>query len=136
MVITLISRGKLTNIRVILNIGAKVSVITLNTVLRFEIPITYSFKIALRTIIKNKSRFIRFINNITVIVGNTIIKTRFYIINYFRIKVILSFLFIRKARVIFTYSRNKKDKPVFTLLYNPRTRNIISIKTNIKTEKA
>jgi hypothetical protein len=50
--------------------------------------------------------------------------------------VVLGFLFIQKARVIFRYPRDKEDRPVFTLLYNPRTRDIISIKTNTETEKA
>jgi hypothetical protein len=47
VIIILIGRGKLINIRVILNIKAKVSIISLNIALRFKIPITYSIKIAL-----------------------------------------------------------------------------------------
>jgi hypothetical protein len=47
VIIILISRGKLANIRVILNTKAKVSVISLNIALRFEILITYNIKIAL-----------------------------------------------------------------------------------------
>jgi hypothetical protein len=47
VIITLVSRGKLTNIRVILNTKAKVSIISLNIALRFEIPITYSIRMAL-----------------------------------------------------------------------------------------
>jgi hypothetical protein len=47
VIITLIGRGKLANIRVILNIRAKVSIISLNIALRFKIPITYSTRIAL-----------------------------------------------------------------------------------------
>ena len=47
VIITLVSKGKLINIRAILNIKAKVSIISLNIALRFEIPITYSIKIAL-----------------------------------------------------------------------------------------
>jgi hypothetical protein len=49
--------------------------------------------------------------------------------------VVLGFLFIRKARVIFKYPRDKEDGLVFILLCDPRTRDIISIKTNIETEK-
>jgi hypothetical protein len=45
-------------------------------------------------ITRDKSRFVGFIDNIAIIIGNTIIKTRFYIIDSFRIKVILGFLFI------------------------------------------
>jgi hypothetical protein len=47
VIITLAGRGKLTNIRVTLNIRAKVSVISLNIALRFKIPITYSTGITL-----------------------------------------------------------------------------------------
>jgi hypothetical protein len=47
VIITLVSRGKLANIRATLNTRAKVSVISLNIALRFKIPITYSTKIAL-----------------------------------------------------------------------------------------
>jgi hypothetical protein len=50
--------------------------------------------------------------------------------------VVLGFLFIQKARVIFRYPRDKEDKPVFVLLCDPRTRDITSVKTNIETEKA
>jgi len=75
-------------------------------------------------------------NNIAIIIGNTIVRTRFYIIKSPRIKVVLGFLFIQKARVTFRYLKDKEDRPVFTLLYNPRTKVITSIKTNTKTEKA
>ena len=47
VIIIIIGRGKLINIRVILNIKAEVNYISLNIVLRFKIPITYSIKIAL-----------------------------------------------------------------------------------------
>jgi hypothetical protein len=47
VIITLASRGKLTNIRATLNIKAKVSVISLNIALRFKILIIYSTKMAL-----------------------------------------------------------------------------------------
>ena len=94
VIITIISRGKLADIRATLNTRIEVSYISLNVVLRFKIPITHSTKIALRTIIRTKSRFIRFIDNITVIIGNTIVKTRFYIIESPRIKVVLRFPFI------------------------------------------
>jgi hypothetical protein len=47
VIITLVGKGKLINIRVILNTKAKVSVISLNIALRFKILITYSTKIAL-----------------------------------------------------------------------------------------
>jgi hypothetical protein len=47
VIITIIGRGKLTNIRAILNTRAEVSYISLNAVLRFKILITYSTRIAL-----------------------------------------------------------------------------------------
>jgi hypothetical protein len=46
VIITLVSKGKLANIRAILNTKAKVSVISLNIALRFKILITYNTKIA------------------------------------------------------------------------------------------
>jgi predicted metalloprotease with PDZ domain len=47
VIITIAERGKLTNIRVILDTRAEVSCISLNVVLRFKILITYSTGIAL-----------------------------------------------------------------------------------------
>ena len=47
VIITLVSKGKLVNIKATLNIKAKVSIISLNIALRFEIPITYSIRMAL-----------------------------------------------------------------------------------------
>jgi hypothetical protein len=47
VIITIVERGKLTNVRVILDTRAEVSYISLNIVLRFKILITYSTRIAL-----------------------------------------------------------------------------------------
>jgi hypothetical protein len=47
VIITIVGRGKLTNVRVILDTRAEVSCISLNVVLRFKILITYSTRIAL-----------------------------------------------------------------------------------------
>jgi hypothetical protein len=47
VIITLINRSKLINIRAILNIKIKVSIISFNIALRFEILITYSIKMSL-----------------------------------------------------------------------------------------
>ena len=47
VIITLIRRAKLANIRATLNIGAEVSVITLDAAKRFEILVTHSLGIAL-----------------------------------------------------------------------------------------
>ena len=136
VIITIIGRGKLTDVRVILDTGVEVSYISLDVVLRFEILITYSTRIALRTIIRTKSKFVGFTDNVAVIIKNTIVRTRFYIIESPGIKVVLGFLFIQKAKVIFRYLKDEEDGPVFILLCDLRTRVIISVKTNIKTEKA
>jgi len=87
-------------------------------------------------IIGTKSRFVGFADNVAVIIGNTIVRTRFYIIESPGIKVVLGFLFIQKARVTFRYPKDEEDGPVFALLCDPRTRVITSVKTNIKIEKA
>jgi hypothetical protein len=47
VIITIIGRGKLINIRATLDTRAEVNCISLNIVLRFKIPITYSTRIAL-----------------------------------------------------------------------------------------
>jgi hypothetical protein len=47
VIITLVNKSKLINIRVIFNIKVEVSVISLNIALRFKILITYSIKISL-----------------------------------------------------------------------------------------
>jgi len=94
VIITITDRGKLTDIRVILNTGAEVSYISLDAVLKFEISITYSTRITLRTIIKTKSKFVGFIDNVAVTIKNTIVRTRFYIIESLGIKVVFGFLFI------------------------------------------
>jgi hypothetical protein len=46
VIITLISKGKLINIKAILNTKAKVSIISFNIALKFKILITYNIKIA------------------------------------------------------------------------------------------
>ena len=94
VIITIIGRGKLTDIRAILDTGAEVSCISLDAVLRFEILITHSTRIALRTIIRTKFKFVGFIDNVAVIIKNIVVRTRFYIIESPRIKVVLGFLFI------------------------------------------
>jgi hypothetical protein len=94
VIITIIGRGKLIDVRAILDTGVEVNCISLDAVLRFEIPITYSTGIALRTIIRTKSKFVGFIDNVIVTIKNTIVRTRFYIIKSLGIKVVLGFLFI------------------------------------------
>ena len=95
--ITLTKRAKLIDVRVTLDTRVEVSVIILDATIRFEILITYSLGIALRTIISNKSRFVSFVDNVLVIIRNSVVRTRFYIIDYPRIKIILRFPFFRKV---------------------------------------
>jgi|SRR6266487_1099419 len=94
VIITLTGRAKLADVRATLNTGVEVSVITLDAVKRFEILVTYSSGMALQTIIRNKSRFIGFANNVLVTISNIVVRTQFYIIDCLGIKVILGFLFI------------------------------------------
>ena len=94
VIITITGKGKLIDIRATLDTGAEVSYISLDAVLKFEISITYSTRITLRTIIKTKSKFVGFIDNVAVTIKNTIVRTRFYIIESPGIKVVLRFLFI------------------------------------------
>ena len=110
--------------------------IILDTILWFEILIIYSSSIVLRTIIRDRLRFIGFVDNISITIRNSIIWTWFYIIDYSRIKVILRFPFIYKTRVILRYLSNYKDRLVYILFCDLITREIISIKTNTKTENA
>ncbi len=135
VIIILIRRAKLADVRATLDTGAEVSVIILDAAKRFEIPVTYSSGMALQTIVRNKSRFVGFTNNVLVIIGNIVVRTQFYIIDCLGIKVILGFPFIQKARVIFRYSRDEEDGPVFALLCDPRTGDITSVKTNTETER-
>jgi hypothetical protein len=46
VIIILVGKGKLTNIKAILNTKAKVSIISLNIALRFKVPIIYSIRMA------------------------------------------------------------------------------------------
>jgi len=47
VIITIVGRGKLANIRAILDTRVEVNYISLNTILRFKILITYSIRMAL-----------------------------------------------------------------------------------------
>jgi hypothetical protein len=136
VVITLTGRAKLSDVRATLDTGAEVSVITLDAATRFEIPITYSSGMALRTIIGSKSRFVGFSDNVPVTIGNSIVRTRFYIMDCPGIKIILGFPFFRKARITFRYPRDDEGGPVYALLNDPRTGDITSVKTNPETQKS
>ena len=101
-----------------------------------KLPITRSQTIALKTITGVKSRFVSFINNITVTIGNYVINNRFYIINAPSIKVILGFLFFRKAKVLFRYPRDYNRGIVLAQFWDQRLRDITTVKTNDATEDA
>ena len=116
IVVILAKRFKLVNIKTTLNFKTKISVITLKVILKVNISITRNNNIALKTIIKTKSKFVNFANNLPVIIKNAFIKTRFYIINTFSFKLILSFLFIRKTKLTFRYFKNTVDKLVFVCI--------------------
>ena len=73
MMIILIKRTKLINVKAIFNIKVKVNIIMLDVIICFKILIIYSLEMTLRIIINNKFRFIRFINNILVIIKNSIV---------------------------------------------------------------
>src|SRR6266536_6058109 len=94
VIITLIGRAKLADVRATLDTGVEVSVIILDVAKRFEILVTYSLGMALQTIVRNKSRFVGFTDNVLVIIGNTVVRTWFYIMDCLGIKVILGFSFI------------------------------------------
>ena len=64
---------KLINVKAIFNTKVKVNIIILNIVIYFKILITYSLKITLKIIFNNKSRFIKFIDNVLIIIKNLII---------------------------------------------------------------
>ena len=71
--ITMTKRAKLIDVKATFNIKAKVNIIILNVTMRFKILITYSLKMTLKTILNNKFRFIRFIDNISIIIKNSIV---------------------------------------------------------------
>ena len=71
--ITMTKRTKLIDVKATLDTEAEVNVITLDAAMRFEILITYSLGIALKIILGNKSRFIEFIDNVSIIIKNLII---------------------------------------------------------------
>ena len=91
--VTIPENTKISNVRITFNNGAEVSCITLETAIRLGLPITKSQSMALKTITKTKSRFISYTNNIAIIIGNLVIRIRFYIINIPDTKIILSFPF-------------------------------------------
>ena len=57
----------------LLNIKVEDNIIIFNIAIYFKILIIYSLRITLRIIINNKSKFIRFIDNVFIIIKNLII---------------------------------------------------------------
>ena len=71
--ITITKRVKLINIKATFDIKAKVNIIILNVAICFKILIIYSLRIVLKTILSNKFKFIKFIDNVLIIIKNLII---------------------------------------------------------------
>ena len=67
---------------------------------------------ALKIIIKIKSRFISYADNIAITVEDLVIRTWFYIIDILGTKIILGFPFFRKARFSFWYLLDKEGELV------------------------
>ena len=101
IVVTIPGNTKINNVRATFNSGAEVNYITLETTIRLSLPITKSQSIALKIITRIKSCFIGYADNIAITIGNLVVRIWFYIINILGIKIILSFLFFRKARLSF-----------------------------------
>ena len=114
IMITIFGNTKISNVKATLDNETEVNYITLETAIRLSLSITKSQSIALKTIIKIKSRFIGYINNIAITIGNLVIRIRFYIINILSTKIILSFPFFRKAKLSFRYPLDKESKSVLT----------------------
>jgi len=71
--IIITKRAKLIDVKAILNIKAKVNIIIFNIIIYFKILITYNLRIALKTIFSNKSKFVKFIDNVLIIIKNSIV---------------------------------------------------------------
>ena len=91
---------------------------------------------ALKIIIGTKSCFIGYADNIAIIVGNLVIRTRFYIIDIPGTKIILSFLFFRKARLFFRYPSDEEGGLVLAQLWNHRLVRDLVVQTNFTTHEA
>jgi hypothetical protein len=120
LVVTIPGNTKVSNVRATLDSGAEVSYMTLNTAARLGLPITRSHNMALKTITRIKSKFTRYANNITVSVGDLVVRTRFYIIDILGIKIILGFPFFRQVRVSFRYPSDEEGGIVLAQLWNAR----------------
>jgi len=101
IVVTIPENTKISDVRATLNSEVEVSCITLKTAIRLGLSITKSQSMALKIIIKTKSRFISYVDNITITIENLVIRIWFYIINIPSTKIILGFPFFRKARLSF-----------------------------------
>jgi hypothetical protein len=134
VVCTLTGRTKLTDVRAVLDTGAEVSVMSYEAAHKFEIPVTMSTTMTLRTITGSKSKFVGFADNVAVTIGNTVVRTRFYIMNTPGLKVLLGFPFFRKARVTLRYPSDYEGGPVHAHFIDPGTGKITTVRTNDETE--
>ena len=110
--VTILKNIKISNVKVTFNNKTEISYITLETAIRLGLLIIKNQSMALKIIIKTKSRFINYTNNIAIIIRNLVIRIWFYIINILDIKIILGFPFFRKARLSFQYPLDKENEPV------------------------
>ena len=106
--VTIFGNIKISDMKATFNSGIEVSYITLEMAIRLGLLITKNQSIALKTITKIKSYFIGYADNIAITIKDLVIRTRFYIINILNIKIILGFLFFRKARLSFRYLLDKE----------------------------
>ena len=112
IVVTIFRNIKISNVKVTFDNEAKVSCIILETAIRLSLSITKSQSIALKIITKTKYCFIGYADNIAITVEDLVIRTWFYIINIPGTKIILGFLFFRKARLFFQYPSNKESRSI------------------------
>jgi hypothetical protein len=73
VVVTLTRKTKLTNVRATLDTRVEVSVMSLDMATQFEMLITYSSRMALKTITRNKLRFVSFTDNILITIRNIVV---------------------------------------------------------------
>ena len=112
IVITILRNIKISDVKVTFNNEVEVSCITLKMAIRLSLLIIKNQSIALKIIIKIKSCFIGYADNIAVIIGDLVVCIWFYIINILGTKIILGFPFFWKARFSFWYPLNEEGRSV------------------------
>ena len=90
----------------------------------------------LRTITGIKSQFVGFTRNVTITIGDLVIRVKFYIIDTPGLKVVLGIPVFRKARITFRYLSDFEGGAVFAQLIDPSTGVITSVRINKETGQA